>query len=173
MKFIKLILFFFIQIACFGQTASISATLTEVAYVSIAPDNSAFSLTVNTPSLAGAAITVTGNNTAKWINFSSAVPPAVTRTVYAQITSGSVPSGMALKLTISPVNGGGGVGNLGTNVSSINLSTSQQAIISNIGGGYTGQGTGNGYNLKYELVVSDYSQLRGGITDLSITFTII
>lgn len=171
MKFIKLILLFFIQIACFGQTASISATLTEVAYVSIAPDNSALSLTVNTPSLAGAAITVTGGNTTKWINFSSAVPPAVTRTIYAQITSGSVPSGMALKLTISPVSGG--AGSLGTSVSSINLSTSQQAIISNIGGAYTGQGTGNGYNLKYELVVSDYSQLRGGITNLSITFTII
>lgn len=170
MKFIQLILFFFIQIACFGQTASVSATLTEVAYISIAPDNSTLSVSANTSSLAGASIITTANTT-KWINFTSAVAPSATRTIYAQITSGSVPSGMVLKLTISPVTGG--LGNRGTNVSSINLSTAQQVIISNIGGAYTGQGTGNGYNLKYELVVSDYSQLRAGITNLSITFTII
>lgn len=170
MKFIKSILFFFIQTVCFGQTATISATLTEVAYVSLAPDNSVFNLVVTSPTIAGEAISVVGINTSKWINFTSAVPLLLTRTIYAQITSGSIPSGMALKLTVSPATGGAGV--LGSNVSSINLSTSPQVIISNIGGGYTGQGTGYGYNLKFELVISDYSQLRAGNTNLSITFTI-
>jgi len=169
MKFIKSIIFFFIQIACFGQSATISATTTGVAYVSLAPDNSVFNLVATSPTIAGETVLVVSNTT-KWINFTSAVPSLLTRTISAQITSGSIPSGMALKLTISPATGGAGV--LGSNVSSVNLSTSPQVIISNIGGAYTGKGSGYGYNLKFELVISDYSQLRAGNTNLSITFTI-
>lgn len=169
MKFIKSIVFFFIQTACFGQIATISATATGVAYVSLAPDNSVFNLVATSPTIAGETVLVVSNTT-KWINFTSAVPSLLTRTISAQITSGSIPSGMALKLTISPATGGAGV--LGSNVSSVNLSTSPQVIISNIGGAYTGKGSGYGYNLKFELVISDYSQLRAGNTNLSITFTI-
>jgi hypothetical protein len=169
MKFIKLIIVLLIQVTCFGQSATISATLPLVAYIKLSPDNSAFSLIVGTPSIAGGA-TILPTNTSKWINFTSAVAPSMTRTITAQITSGSVPSGMALKLTISYANGG--AGSLGSNVSSINLSTSSQVIISNIGGAYTGQGSGYGYNLSYELVVTDYSQLRAGNTNIGITFTI-
>ncbi|WP_188764914.1 hypothetical protein [Emticicia aquatilis] len=129
-----------------------------------------FNLVVTSPTIAGESIRVVGSNTSKWINFTSAVPFSLTRTIYAQITSGSIPSGMALKLTISPASGGAGV--LGSSVSSVNLSTSPQVIISNIGGAYTGQGSGYGYNIKFELVISDYSLLREGNTNLSITFTI-
>ena len=78
---------------------------------------------------------------------------------------------MTLKLTISAVSGMYS-GIIGTNSSSINLSNIQQVIISGIGGSYTGQGSSNGYNLRFELVISDYSQLRAGNTSLGITFTI-
>jgi hypothetical protein len=172
MRFIKSIICILIQTACFGQTsvlAPMSLTLPNVAYIQLAPDNNSVVL-VGSVSQAGGPILVSSNST-KWINFTSAVASGVTRTVKAQITAGSLPSGMSLKLTISPVSGSFG-GSPGTNVSYIYLSNSQQIIIRDIGGAYTGQGILNGYNITYELVISDYSQLRSGSTSLSITFSI-
>lgn len=171
MKFIKSILFFFIQISCFAQSASVSFTMQEAAYIKVAPDNSVFDLVVSSPTVAGEAVMIPASNSTKWINFTSAVVPLATRTISVRITSGDVPSGMALKLSISSANGGAGV--LGNNLSSVNLSTNPQTIISNIGGAYTGQGSGYGYNLGFELVISDYSLLRAGNTNISVTFTII
>lgn len=169
MKFIKSIVFILIQTACFGQTATLSLALPDIAYISLAPDNSAFNLIGTSYPQAGGGVSF-NYNILKFINFTSAVGSGVTRTIRAQITSGSIPSGMSLKLTITPATGM--MGSPGTNVSSINLSSSQQVIISGIGGSYTGLGSGYGYNLKFELVISDYSQLRAGNTSLSITFTI-
>jgi hypothetical protein len=121
MKFIKSIVFIFIQTACFAQTtatASLSLTLPNIAYFSLVPDLSTVRIDGTSSSQAGSSITFTSNNT-KYINFTSAVASSgPTRTIKAQITSGSIPSGMSLKLTISPVSGSGG-GKRGTNVSSI------------------------------------------------------
>jgi hypothetical protein len=173
MKFIKsivLIVFIFIQNICFAQTPiSLMLKLNAVGYIALAPDNLAFSLEGTSYPQAGGGVSFT-YNTLKYINFTSAVNLGVTRTITAQITSGSIPSGMSLKLTITPASGM--VGTRGTNVSSINLSGTQQVIVSGIGGSYTGLGSGYGYNLKFELVISDYSQLRSGSTSLSITFSI-
>jgi hypothetical protein len=169
MKFIKSIVFILIQTACFGQTASLSLALPNIAYIALAPDNLAFNLVGVSYPQAGGGVSFT-YNTLKYINFTSAVATGVTRTITAQITSGSIPSGMALKLTITPASGM--MGTPGSNVSSINLSNSQQVIVSGIGGAYTGLGSGYGYNLRFELVISDYGQLRAGNTSLSITFTI-
>jgi len=172
MRFIKSIICILIHTACFGQTtvsAYLSLTLPNIAYIKLAPDNNSVDL-VGSVSQAGGPILFTSNSS-KWINFTSAVASGVTRTIKAQITSGSLPSGMSIKLTISPVSGVGG-GTLGTNVSYIYLSSSQQIIIRDIGGSYTGQGILNGYNLKFELEISDYSQLRSGVTSLSVTFSI-
>lgn len=173
MKFIKSIVFILIQTACFGQstsTVTISLTLPDIASIALS-DNSAVNLT-GTSSLAGNPISFT-TNTTKWIYFTSAVvSTGATRTITAQITSGSIPSGMNLKLTTKPVSGTG-LGSRGTNVSSsINLSSSPQTIISLIGGGYTGQGSSDGYNLKFELDIIDFSKIRAENTSLTITFTI-
>lgn len=173
MKIIISILCIFIRTACFAQstaTASLSLTLPDIASIAIAPDNSTINLTGTVSPQAGSSI-IFASNTTKWINFTSAVASDVTRKITAQITSGSIPSGMTLKLTISPVSGAG-AGTRGTNVSTINLSSSAQDIITGIRGSYTGQGSLNGYNLTYELVITDYSLLRSGTTNLSITFTI-
>jgi hypothetical protein len=170
MKFNKAIVFILIQTACFGQTtasSSLSLTLPNIAFIAIAPDNFSVDL-VGVVSSAGSPITIS-NNTFKWINFTSSVAANSYRTITAQITSGSIPNGVALKLTISPASGG--MGTLGTNLSPIILTNSPQPIIQNIGGAYTGQGN-NGYNLKYEFIILDYSQLRAGNTSISILFTI-
>lgn len=169
MKFIKSIVFIFIQTVCLGQTATLSLTLPDIAYIALAPDNSAFNLVGTSYSQAGVGVSF-NYNILKYINFTSAVASGVTRTITAQISSGSVPSGMTLKLTITPASGM--MGTPGSNVSSLNLTSSPQVIISGIGSSYTGLGSGYGYNLKFELVISDYSQLRAGNTNLSITFTI-
>lgn len=172
MKFIKSIVFILIQTACFAQssaTATLSLTLPDVAYIKLAPDNSVINLTSIVPTSNGGPLTFTSNNS-KYINFTSAVASGVNRTITVQITSGSLPSGMSLKLTVSRA--GGGMGQLGTNITSINLTSNQENIITGIGSAYTGQGFGFGYNLSYELVISDYSQLRAGSTSLTITFTI-
>lgn len=176
MKYIKAIVFIFIQISCFGQstaTVSFSLYLADIATIAVAKANPTNNLNLVgsvSSSIAGSALTFTSDNNL-WINFTSSVSSGITRNIKAQITSGSLPSGTSLKLTISPISGTG-AGTPGTNVSSIILSGIQQNIVTGIGDAVTGQGVGNGYNLTFELVITNFSQLRAGNTSLSITFTI-
>jgi hypothetical protein len=172
MKYIKAIVFIFIQTTCFGQstaTVSFSLYLADIATIALEPANSTINLGGTFSPTAGSPLTFTSNNT-QWINFTSQISVG-TRNINAQITSGSLPNGISLKLTISPISGTG-AGNPGSTVGSIILSSIKQNIITGIGDAFTATGTGNGYNLKFELVITDFSQLRAGNTSLSITFNI-
>jgi hypothetical protein len=61
----------------------------------IKPNSNSISFSFSTPSTAGGAIT-TLTNTSKWLNFSSAVAPSASRRITAQISGGTVPSGLQL-----------------------------------------------------------------------------
>lgn len=161
----------FPSLAQLTGSANTSVTLSEVAMMDIEPNNSAISLTLNSPSEAGLPVTNGVNANSKWINYSSAVSVGETRTISAQISTGSVPAGTIIQLTASGISTGAGT--RGSSAGTINLSSSPQVIINGIGGSYTGTGVNNGHSLTYNLVIQNYSQLDNASTNvLSILFTI-
>lgn len=112
------------------------------------------------------------SNSIQWINFTSAVSTGTTRNITAAIEGGSIPSGIALQLTLSAYSGTG-EGNLGTPTGgAITLTTSPQDIITAIGGAYTGNGTGNGYQIIYSILLSDISLLTStASTSFDVVYT--
>lgn len=168
-----LFFFLFISTTVFAQpTASlgVSISLPSISLLDIAPNNSGISLNLNSPTEAGNVVTTTATDNSKWLNFTSAVTTGASRRVSVQLL-GSLPNGINLKLTTSSYFGSG-AGALGRNVAPIYLTTSQQTVINNIGGAYTGNGTGNGYNLTYSIEISNYSLLRVQTNTLSIVYTL-
>lgn len=171
MKNIFAIFFFMLTFSAFSQTSiSVAITFPSIALVDIAPDNTAFNLSLVAPTEAGNAVTINPTNSTKWINFSSAVGVGITRKITAQI-SGTLPVGLNLKLAVSNY-AGAGAGVLGASSGTLNLSGTPQNIINNIGGAFTGNGINNGYNLSYSLEVLDYSLLRSQTSTFSIIFTL-
>jgi hypothetical protein len=172
MRFFILIIAMLVCTIVHAQTTdnvSVNITLQSVALLDIEPNNTSITLAMTSPTEAGNAINSTTNNS-KWLNFTSAVTPALTRRVTAQLT-GTLPSGVNLRLSIAPYSGSG-AGTLGTPVTAITLNNTAQTIINNIGGAYTGNGTNNGYNLTYSLQISNYSQLRQQTSSVSIIYTL-
>lgn len=115
------------------------------------------------------------SNSDNWINYSSGVPPTVTRKVQVSINSGTLPSGFELHVKAGAATGSGG-GVLGTPASgSVVLSGSPQDIISGIRGAYTGDGANNGHQLTYELHYggSNFSAIESEVVNINILYTII
>jgi hypothetical protein len=139
----------------------------------IEPNATDINLTISAPAEAGSSMTLPTNNT-KWVNYTCALSPSATnKTIRAQITSGTLPPGVSLKLQAGAYSGGAGGGTTGTSAGLKTLSTSAQAIITGIGRSFTGNGSGKGHQLTYSLVVANQALLdfnsNGTVT---ITFTI-
>ncbi len=169
-----LILLIFCCQAVFAQTsasADVSISLPSVALLDVEPDNSGFNLSFTAPTEAGNPLTTTTTNNTKWLNFTSAVTMGATRRISAQL-SGILPSGINLKLVTSNY-AGAGAGTLGNAVSALYLSSTQQTVVNNIGGAFTGNGVGNGYNLTYLLEIANYSLLKNQTSTVSILYTLI
>ena len=169
-----LILLFFCCQTVFAQTsasADVSISLPSVALLDVEPNNGSFNLNLTAPTEAGNPLTTTATNNAKWLNFTSAVTTGATRRISAQL-SGILPSGINLKLVTANYVGAG-AGTLGSAASPIYLNSTQQTVITNIGGAFTGNGTGNGYNLTYSVEIANYSLLKTQISTISIIYTLI
>jgi hypothetical protein len=169
-----LILLIFCCQTVFAQTsapADVSISLPNVALLDVEPNNSGFNLNLTAPTEAGNALTTTATNNTKWLNFTSAVTTGATRRISAQL-SGILPTGINLKL-VTANHVGTGAGTLGSAVSPIYLSSIQQTVVNNIGGGFTGNGTGNGYNLTYSVEIANYSLLKTQTSTVSILYTLI
>lgn len=170
MKNILVIIFTNLTLSAFTQTSvNISFTVSSIALLDIAPNNTAFNLNLIAPTEAGNIIDVTTVNSTKWINFTSAVVTGITRRVTAQL-SGTVPEGLNLKLVVSNY-AGTGAGALGISSGTLSLSSVAQTVINNIAGAYTGDGANNGYNLNYSLQILDYSLLKNQTATFSIIYT--
>lgn len=169
MKTLIFILLCLINTKLIAQVST-SISLPSVVLLDIEPNNAPITLNYLPPTEAGNSISVAGSDNTKWINFSSAVEPNITRKITAQITSGSVSSGLRLKLEVSGPSGGGG--NRGNAVSPLYLSTAASTIVNGIEGAFTGNSSGSGYNLVFSLEIQDYSLLRSGSNTFSITYTI-
>jgi hypothetical protein len=109
-----------------------------------------------------------------WVNYSSVVGSGENRSVNAKI-SGTVPSGLQLKVSAGSYSGNG-KGTTGTASGQIVLSGTDQELISSIGSGYTGNGTNNGHNLTYQLDLDpdgeNYQNLMHGDTEITVTYTL-
>lgn len=109
-----------------------------------------------------------------WINFTSAVSTGTTRNITAVIDGGSISPGITLQLTLSGYSGTGS-GDLGTAAGGpIALTTTPQVIVTGIGGAYTGNGTGNGYQISYTISLSDISLLTSTTSaNFDVVYTIM
>lgn len=88
----------------------------------------------------------TGDHT--WLNYSSIVNQGATNYITVNISSGSLPADVTLRVLIS-ADAGLGSGATGTPIGEIILSTYPQNIIVNIGSCYTGTGINKGHRLTY------------------------
>ena len=152
----------------------ISFSLNEIAMLNLAPDNNTVFLNLNSPSQPGDPVSFTDTNNSKWVNFTSALAEgSPNRNLYVKIENGTIPSGLNLKLDISNYSGNGN-GQLGTKTGTLILNSNNQAIVSNIGGAYTGYGSNNGYKLTYFLEITDYELLNidnSEVLTISLTLT--
>lgn len=152
------------------QTITYTVTVNDVSMIRINP----YSI-INMSLLASAAGEAMAEKTSSssYLQLTSVVPLNQTRRVMAVISSGTVPTGTMLKLTVGS---GSGVGNFGVPSSTITLQRGiNQNIINNIGSGYTGGSTGNGFNLTYtwQIDQSTYQYLRAVLSvPIILTYTI-
>lgn len=127
----------------------------------IEPGSGSVSIAFNQPSEAGLPlITASASDNSKWINYTSCNTASVTRKIMVQITSGNVPSGTALDLSVSSYQGNGAGGNFGTPNSTIQLSNTAQGLLTGIASCFTGDGVNNGHCLTYSLRIVDYTNVK-------------
>lgn len=167
-----IVLLFTFNLAAAQTTANagMSVTLVPIALLDL-NDRTTFSLSLVAPTESGNVLSNTATNNGKWLNFTSAVAPGVTRRITGQI-SGTIPPGINIILHLSAA-AGLGSGARGTSVASIIFTNSAQSIINGIAGAVTGDGTNNGYQLTYSLSIADFSLLRSNSSTITIVYTII
>jgi len=106
-----------------------------------------------------------------YLQYTSLVPEGKTHTISAAITSGSLPSGCALKLEVvnSPKNL-----TMGTIVGNgICLSNNPRAIIVGIGNLCTGSGSTDGPQIAYRLIANDPAKVvPNETTTVTVSFTL-
>lgn len=156
----------------FAQTANstVSFTLPSVSLLDIAPDRNSFTLTFVAPTESGNVITSTSTNNTKWLNFTSAVPPSVTRKITAHL-AGTIPFGVNIIVNVANV-AGAGAGVRGNPVSPVILSSTPQTIINGIGGAYTGSGGSQGFQLTFSLGIGNFAQIRNQTSNTTVVYTL-
>lgn len=174
MKYPLIIALCLCQWVAFCQTATSTSTnigvsLPPVALLDI-ENSGAINLSFAAPSEAGSPLINNSSNNSAWLNFTSALGVGASRNVSVQIISGR---GSGYEIVLQPqAYSGAGAGQLGSRNLSVNLSNMSQKVIDNIGGAFTGNGLGNGYNLRYSLAITNYGALRKENSTFIITYTL-
>lgn len=152
-----------------------SLTIPAIALIDIEPAGVPITLSMTPPTEAGAPLTIgsAGTNNSKWLNYTSALAAGATaRTITVRVTSGTVPTGVSLKVQTGTYTGTG-AGTLGVPVGQVAIDNVARTVISGIGGSYTGDGINKGHQLTYSISVSNYALLKfNQSTALQITYTI-
>lgn len=112
-----------------------------------------------------------------WINYSSVVEWNSTNSICISISSGNLPVEIFLKLKVGP-EAGFGVGKTGKSVGEITLNNYPQAIITEIGTCYTGQGLNRGHPLTFSWEFhpdqdSEIISIDDMKIEIGVTYTII
>lgn len=145
-----------------------------IAMLDLEPDASAISFTIPAPTQAGLGPVVSGlSDNSKWINYTSAVPTGTTRDVTVAVTGGTIPPGLALRLTTGAATATG-AGVKGSPSGILTIETSPKVCIGGIEGCYTGNGANNGHRLTYTLQISNVSLLYAVTSGAAvITYTLV
>jgi hypothetical protein len=152
-------------------THAVSITVPAVSLIDI-EGGTTISLNPVAPIEAGLTFTAPAANSALWLNLTSIVPASQTRTVNVSMT-GTLSE--ALSVTVqaaSPTTSGNGT--KGTPAGgALTLTGTDQAIITGIGSGYTGDGGASGFNLTYNLVIDNTqtANLLATTSNLTVTYT--
>lgn len=155
---------------------TVQIVIPEVALLDLETSgSSSITVTAVSPTEAGNPLDfTTATNSNLWINYSSIVGSSSdpSRTVSANITTGTIPGGVDLKV-VAASDAGQGSGTVGTTASALTLSSSAQTLISGIGSAYTGNGTSKGHNLTYTLAAKsgDYANIDFDDSPASVTVT--
>ena len=107
-----------------------------------------------------------------YLRYTSIVESEKTRKITAQLDT-DVPTGLALKLSVTAPSGG--TGTLGSPASNDEITLSKdtaQDIITGISSGWTGTETTSGAKLTYSLEITDGSKLNITNPTITITFTL-
>lgn len=154
--------------------ASIIFSTPEVAMLGVDPPGSSnITLSLQPVPDPGAGLTgsvVSGSEI--WLNYTSSMafgkPP---RSVNVQVTSGTIPPGVNLKLRAMPYSGSG-KGLFGVSTGEVNVTTNPEVILSGVGRCFTGTGK-NGHRLEYRLEISDFGSLSlTQAANVQITYTL-
>ena len=141
--------------------------------------NTDLNINLSPPSEAGAPIGSNPlySNNSIWLNYTCANPVVSSRHIEAHISSGTIPAGFELRLTVSSASGsGGGVRGTPANVGDVVLTTTPLSIITGINTAYTGNGANNGHQLSFSLHYdnSQYGSISSQtINNILITYTIV
>jgi len=154
-----LVMLIFLSNGAYAQYwQSIGVFIPQVTLIAVRGEtNTNLSLGLDGPGEAGLGMTNTSDSSL-WINYTF-IRGGLTRPkghIYTKISSGSLPSGMPLKVRAKSATYHG-IGLLGSPTSQLTLSYTDQKIISNVRTSYTGRGINKGHNLVYELDVTNYS----------------
>jgi hypothetical protein len=137
----------------------------EATTINLTPDVSALE--------AGEAVDFsTANDNSLWLNYTSVVASEQTRNITASI-SGTLPSGVSLKLQAGGISTGNGT--LGSSAGEVVLSATGQNVVAGIGSAYTESGENKGHQLTYTLDMnnSSYSTLVANNNyNVTVTYTI-
>ncbi len=148
----------------YGQSTDywdVNITLPQIALLDIEPNNSTIELEALPPNKPGEELnTGEGIDESKWINYTSTSSLSnPTKSVFAEIIQGQVPSGMEVRLKADNYSGSDGDGVFGISTGTIVLDNSAKIIISNIGGAFTGDNKNNGHKLTFSLHIINYEEM--------------
>jgi hypothetical protein len=181
MLFICLVLSY--SVSCSAQSYwsyddhGLSLKMPEISLITVMPANYTVNLSLGLPKSAGdkPGENADSKDDNSWLNYSCSLKYRGSyRKVYAQITSGSVPEGLAIDLEVKNLTKSG-KGKWGRRYSSsVRLSNQPQVVVNRIGGGCTRRGRTFGHQLIYELKLTDIDELvvDDAKTYLTITYTI-
>ena len=178
MKYIFFILFFTKCLTSLGQKTAgvdVSISMPSVALIDLLSTGSnSVTLKMTAPAEAGTIAGILNSNSDNWLIFTSAVTSGGSRSIKGDLI-GTLPPGIKLRLDISPYTGDGPgfTGGKSYVTGNVYLTNTATSFIDNIQEAYTGTGYGNnGFKLKYSLEIQTYANIRSGITNVTVRYTI-
>lgn len=134
--------------------------------------SSSISLDLTSPFIAGAAVSNVSVNTS-WLNYNIVhTPPEPTFSITVEISTGTVPDGLELRIEAGTYTGPGGEQS-GTPTGELVITNSPQILVNNIGTCNSGSGPDFGHQLTYSFIITNYSQLSASSGTINVLYTII
>jgi len=148
----------------------ITVTVPNVALLDIESTGSKdITATFTAPTEAGNPLAAPANNTTLWLNYTS-VKETLNRKI--SVSASALVPGVTISVLLAAPTGGAGT--LGTVAgAAVPLAVAGTDVVTGIGSGYTGDGSGSGIQLTYSFAASDYTTLAESAgTTVTVTYTL-